>query len=86
MGKDISFDIVGGDQNDGDITFDPSQIVNYFIKIDPMGKKGKALFATAGLKGRIEFLQTGGVRALYGFKNQIFSVVNDTIFLIEVPS
>lgn len=88
MPQEQFFDIVGDTKKSEYSEFDASLTVNMFQVNEPDSFYKKALFPTPGLNldtGQIFDIGSTGEegRALYLFKNRIYAVVKDTIFVIE---
>jgi hypothetical protein len=79
------FDMIGEYNKNEYPEFDPREIINQFVIMDPEGKNGKALFPTPGLSLTNGTLLpgTGGCRKDYKFKNSFFVVVSDSIYRLD---
>lgn len=85
MSTDVDFDIIDGFNKTPGAQFDPQELVNLYVDIDPQGKKGKACFNTPGLDldAGINFALDGKGRALYVFDNKLYAVIKDTLYSID---
>lgn len=79
-----SFEIVGSFNNQRIGELDSERTINMFEFIDPMGKKPKALFPTPGIETTITFVETGGVRGMFVFKDFMYEVVDGHIYRTDL--
>jgi len=77
------FDIVSDYKEAAISKFDPQQLVNMYVDVDPTGKGGKALFMTPGLKLIKSHATAGEGRAQYVFRDKLYQVIKNKIYQVD---
>ncbi len=79
-----NYEIVGSYDNQRVTSFNAERTVNLFEYLDPNGKRPTVLFPTSGLLNvNLNFTpETGGSRATFVYKSNIYQVFGQSVFLI----
>jgi len=79
-----NYEIVGSYDNQRVTSFNAERTVNLFEYLDPNGKRPTVLFPTSGLLNvNLNFTpETGGSRATFVYKGNIYQVFGQSVFLI----